>query len=91
MSMHILEFRPDKLSYLDCHRGQLHEGEQLSFVCLDNRCMERGLICPVCHELDHRSHRVMPLKIFLGELAKKYNSFRTRGSERSIEGFLAQL
>lgn len=36
------------INYLNCTLGDMHEGEQLNFVCLDSNCKEIGLICPVC-------------------------------------------
>ncbi len=47
------EIKKRKLNYLNCNFGELHEGEQLNYVCIENKCKEIGLICPVCKTIKH--------------------------------------
>lgn len=46
----------------------------MSFVCVDANSKKKGLICPVCRELEHRDEEVLHLKVFLDEIYKQYSN-----------------
>lgn len=79
-----------QIRYLECEKGCLHEGEQLNFICVDSGCKEAGIICSICRMDSHSKHKVMPLKIFLCEIASKMKS-RSAQSDFNIDELLAQL
>ncbi|CAD8050421.1 unnamed protein product [Paramecium primaurelia] len=76
------------INYLNCTFGDMHEGEQLNFVCLDTTCKEMGLICPVCRSQKHAKHKVIPLKIFLADISINVNG---KQNQNSIDQLLTQL
>ncbi|CAK66025.1 unnamed protein product (macronuclear) [Paramecium tetraurelia] len=76
------------LNYLNCPLGDMHEGEQLNFVCIDSTCKEMGLICPVCRSQKHAKHKVIPLKIFLADISVNVNG---KQNQNSIDSLLTQL
>lgn len=57
-----------KVQYLHCPKAGLHEGEILSFICIDAACPSKGLICPICLNQEHAAHQTMHLKLFLHEI-----------------------
>lgn len=62
------DIKLSSFKYAKCMAGGLHDGELLNLICLDEKCQQRGLICPVCHMESHENHYVMPLKTFLGKI-----------------------
>ncbi|CAD8057396.1 unnamed protein product [Paramecium primaurelia] len=76
------------INYLNCTLGDMHEGEQLNFVCLDTTCKEMGLICPVCRSQKHAKHKVIPLKIFLADISNNVNG---KQNQNSIDQLLTQI
>ncbi|CAD8056824.1 unnamed protein product [Paramecium primaurelia] len=76
------------MNYLNCPYGDMHEGEQLNFVCLETTCKEMGLICPVCRTQKHSKHKVIPLKIFLADI---YTNVNAKQNQNSLESLLEQL
>ncbi|CAD8062816.1 unnamed protein product [Paramecium sonneborni] len=76
------------MNYLNCPLGDMHEGEQLNFVCLETTCKEIGLICPICRCQKHSKHKVIPLKTFLADL---YTNVNTKQNHNSLETLLQQL
>ncbi|EAR93006.1 B-box zinc finger protein (macronuclear) [Tetrahymena thermophila SB210] len=44
---------------------QNHEGSQLSYVCIQNGCIDRGLVCQICATTAHKDHNIQPLTMFL--------------------------
>ncbi|KAL4436299.1 hypothetical protein ABPG74_015890 [Tetrahymena malaccensis] len=81
--------KQSKLRYLECPKGHLHDGEQLNFICVDPVCKDSGLICSICRIEIHQKHKVMPLKIFLCEVASKMKSRQQLNS--NIDELLSQL
>jgi hypothetical protein len=45
--------KKSRISYLKCTEGDLHEGEQMTLVCVEVKCTKKGLICPVCRVNEH--------------------------------------
>lgn len=39
-------------------------------VCLDPKCRSNVLICAICEESCHGGHQVVPLRLFLQDIAK---------------------
>lgn len=58
-----------KITYLNCDKGDLHEGEALNYICLDNKCTDKGIMCSICLNQNHSKHNHMPLKIFLSQIS----------------------
>lgn len=50
--------KKSKVHYLHCKKGNLHSGELLTLVCVDSKCTNRGLVCPVCRAEEHDTHKV---------------------------------
>lgn len=63
--------KKSKINYFSCDCKGLHEGEKLVLVCIQPDCKNKGLICPVCKEENHKDHEAVHLKVFLGELQAK--------------------
>jgi hypothetical protein len=61
----LMSIRKTSLKYIKCQGGDLHDGESMNLVCVDEQCNYRGLICPVCKIESHDHHYIMPIKIFL--------------------------
>lgn len=61
-----------RIKYLTCGK-ELHEGESLNLVCVQQKCTNSGLICSLCRE-KHEGHRIIPLKVVLANLKDKMNS-----------------
>lgn len=40
-------------------------------ICVDAGCRECGLICSICRVETHAKHKVIPMKLFLIEVAEK--------------------
>ena len=59
-----LKMQSTKLKYFPCRKGNDHEGEVLNYICIEENCKEKGLICSIC-KLKHASHQTMPLKMLL--------------------------
>ena len=59
-----------KLRYFPCKKGGDHDGEVLNYICLEQKCKNKGLICSMC-KLNHKDHTTMPLKMLLQGL-KEY-------------------
>ncbi|CAK75657.1 unnamed protein product (macronuclear) [Paramecium tetraurelia] len=76
------------MNYFNCPLGDIHEGEQLNFVCLEANCKEMGLICPVCRTQKHSKHKVIPLKIFLADI---YTNINAKQNQNSLDSLLVQL
>lgn len=73
-----------RLDYRLCQGQGLHQGEQLTLVCVDSKCNAKGLICPVCKETSHKDHKVMHLKLFLSQLHSQFSeSSSGEGAEES--------
>jgi len=62
-----------KIYYLECDKQASHEGEALNVLCIDKKCNQNGLICPICENENHKDHQVVPLKFFLQSLQKSQN------------------
>ncbi|KAL4490986.1 hypothetical protein ABPG72_008722 [Tetrahymena utriculariae] len=44
---------------------QNHEGSQLSYVCIQQGCIDRGLVCQFCAATTHKDHNIQPVSMFL--------------------------
>ncbi|KAL4451155.1 hypothetical protein ABPG74_021477 [Tetrahymena malaccensis] len=44
---------------------QNHQGSQLSYVCIQNGCIDRGLVCQICAATTHKDHNIQPISMFL--------------------------
>lgn len=62
-----------KLAYSKCQRGSLHDGESLNFVCLNQGCASKSLICPICKSEEHVDHEVRPFKFYVEDLWKRFS------------------
>jgi hypothetical protein len=57
--------------YPECTRGEYHTGELLNLVCLEPKCIQQSVICGICYDESHRSHKIKPLKLIINN-SKKY-------------------
>jgi esterase/lipase len=46
-------------------------GEVLNLVCLEPKCIKNSIICGICFDEEHRSHKVKPVKVIINS-SKKY-------------------
>lgn len=63
----------EQFRYPECTRGECHVGEVLNMVCLEPQCIQKSIICGICYDESHRSHKIRPLKLIINN-AKKYLS-----------------
>lgn len=45
-----------KIQYFNCDKGNLHEGEALNYICIDEKCKNKGLMCSICLNEEHEKH-----------------------------------
>jgi hypothetical protein len=42
----------------------------LNLVCLEPKCIEKSVICGICYDEQHRSHKIRPLKLVISNSTK---------------------
>lgn len=47
-----------------------HGGEVCSYVCYEEECSNRGMVCVLCLYESHHHHAVKPIKDILGQMKK---------------------
>lgn len=50
------------IKYITCPHGGLHDGEALSRICVDKSCINKGLLCVICEEDNHKGHETIHVK-----------------------------
>ncbi|EAS04788.1 WD domain, G-beta repeat protein (macronuclear) [Tetrahymena thermophila SB210] len=48
-----------------------HEGNPLNLVCIDEKCLKKGVICTLCMHFEHQKHETVPLQIFLSQFKEQ--------------------
>ncbi|EGR30403.1 hypothetical protein IMG5_133020 [Ichthyophthirius multifiliis] len=81
----------NQFRYLECQKGSLHQGELLNFICYDQSCNNKGIICSICRSELHQTHKTIPLKLFLMELTQKLSFINSKKSNNNLDYQLQQI
>jgi hypothetical protein len=63
----------------------------MNMICLDNTCLKKGLICPICRMEQHEKHQILPIKTFLEHIRSMFGQTDNNDELNSLSGYLRAL
>ncbi|KRX02676.1 Phox homologous domain [Pseudocohnilembus persalinus] len=61
-------FFKQNINYYQCKKDFLHNRENLDYICIDQKCQQKGLVCCMCIDENHQQHQTLSLKSFLSTI-----------------------